>query len=73
MIVIKTEVRREWKHTQELNHSNNMHTSQEESARINTVESQNALKSLSNESTTWLRSLGVVDCSKCACVQLHGA
>jgi RNase P subunit RPR2 len=62
-------------HTQEHNRINNTHTSQEESARIKTTESQLkiALKSISNESTTWSQSLKVVVCSKCACILLYGA
>jgi hypothetical protein len=72
MILIKTRVRREWRHTQELNHNNNTHTSQKESAIIKTTESQlkNTLKSLSNETIDWSRSLRVKVCSRYACVLL---
>jgi hypothetical protein len=50
--------------------SNNTHTSLEKSARNNTVELQvkNALKSISNETTTWSRGFEVVVYSNNACV-----
>jgi cell shape-determining protein MreC len=50
------------------------HTQVKKRAQESKQQSQlkNMLKSLSNESTAWSRSLGVVDYSKCAYILLHG-